>query len=66
MDVHLKEDYCYQMKMNREMFEGKDYPTQWALNPSMYQNMSNDQGRLNPSMYQNMSNDQGMLFYYNH
>ncbi|XP_011296906.1 arginine/serine-rich protein PNISR isoform X2 [Fopius arisanus] len=31
------------MKMNREMFEGKDYPTQWALNPSMYQNMSNDQ-----------------------
>lgn len=25
------------------MFEGKDYPTQWALNPSAYQNMSNDQ-----------------------
>ncbi|XP_034949130.1 arginine/serine-rich protein PNISR-like [Chelonus insularis] len=31
------------MKMNREMFDDKDYPTQWALNPSMYQNMSNDQ-----------------------
>lgn len=27
------------------MFEGKDYPTQWALNPSAYQNMSNDQGK---------------------
>lgn len=36
--------YNFQMKMNREMFDGKDYPTQWALNPSMYQNMSNDQG----------------------
>ncbi|EZA49941.1 Splicing factor, arginine/serine-rich [Ooceraea biroi] len=31
------------MKMSGEMFEGKDYPTQWALNPSAYQNMSNDQ-----------------------
>ncbi|KAG8040121.1 hypothetical protein G9C98_000691, partial [Cotesia typhae] len=33
------------MKMDREMFDDdeKDYPTQWALNPSMYQNMSNDQ-----------------------
>ncbi|EFN80678.1 Splicing factor, arginine/serine-rich 18 [Harpegnathos saltator] len=29
--------------MSGEMFEGKDYPTQWALNPSAYQNMSNDQ-----------------------
>lgn len=27
------------------MFDGKDYPTQWALNPSAYQNMSNDQGK---------------------
>lgn len=32
--------------MSREMFEGKDYPTQWALNPSAYQNMSNDQGEI--------------------
>lgn len=39
-----KINYYVQMKMNREMFEGKDYPTQWALNSSMYQNMSNDQG----------------------
>lgn len=31
------------MKMSGDMFEGKDYPTQWALNPSAYQNMSNDQ-----------------------
>ncbi|XP_014468916.1 PREDICTED: arginine/serine-rich protein PNISR-like isoform X2 [Dinoponera quadriceps] len=31
------------MKMSGEMFEGEDYPTQWALNPSAYQNMSNDQ-----------------------
>jgi len=30
--------------MSGDMFEGKDYPTQWALNPSAYQNMSNDQG----------------------
>ena len=37
------------MKMSREMFEGKDYPTQWALNPSTYQNMSNDQG--NPKSF---------------
>ncbi|KAF3422065.1 LOW QUALITY PROTEIN: hypothetical protein E2986_04494 [Frieseomelitta varia] len=29
--------------MSGDMFEGKDYPTQWALNPSTYQNMSNDQ-----------------------
>ncbi|KOC70300.1 hypothetical protein WH47_02803 [Habropoda laboriosa] len=29
--------------MSGNMFEGKDYPTQWALNPSAYQNMSNDQ-----------------------
>ncbi|KYM75379.1 Splicing factor, arginine/serine-rich 18 [Atta colombica] len=29
--------------MSGDMFEGKDYPTQWALNPSAYQNMSNDQ-----------------------
>lgn len=36
------------MKMSGEMFEGKDYPTQWALNPSAYQNMSNDQGNLSP------------------
>ena len=28
------------------MLEGKDYPTQWALNPSTYQNMSNDQGKV--------------------
>jgi arginine/serine-rich splicing factor 18 len=30
--------------MSGEMFEGKDYPTQWALNPSAYQNINNDQG----------------------
>ncbi|KAG9431888.1 Splicing factor, arginine/serine-rich [Apis mellifera carnica] len=29
--------------MSGDMFDGKDYPTQWALNPSAYQNMSNDQ-----------------------
>ncbi|KAH0951265.1 hypothetical protein HN011_012012 [Eciton burchellii] len=29
--------------MSGEMFEGKDYPTQWALNPSAYQNINNDQ-----------------------
>lgn len=23
-----------------------EYPTQWALNPSAYQNLSNDQGEL--------------------
>lgn len=39
------------MKMSGDMFEGKDYPTQWALNPSAYQNMSNDQGRLINEMY---------------
>ncbi|XP_051164145.1 arginine/serine-rich protein PNISR isoform X2 [Leptopilina boulardi] len=31
------------MEMTGKLFEGKDYPTQWALNPSTYQNMSNDQ-----------------------
>lgn len=39
------------MKMSGDMFEGKDYPTQWALNPSAYQNMSNDQGRLTNETY---------------
>lgn len=34
------------MEMTGKLFEGKDYPTQWALNPSTYQNMSNDQGNL--------------------
>ncbi|EFN61795.1 Splicing factor, arginine/serine-rich 18 [Camponotus floridanus] len=29
--------------MSGDMFDGKDYPTQWALNPTAYQNMSNDQ-----------------------
>ena len=33
------------MKMSGEMYEGKDYPMQWALHPSAYQNMSNDQGK---------------------
>ncbi|OXU23455.1 hypothetical protein TSAR_001639 [Trichomalopsis sarcophagae] len=31
------------MKMSEDMFEGKDYPTQWALNPAAYQNMNSDQ-----------------------
>lgn len=44
MDRHLHEDLHQQMKMNKEMFDGnKEYPTQWALNPSTYQGMSNDQ-----------------------
>ncbi|XP_014295036.1 arginine/serine-rich protein PNISR [Microplitis demolitor] len=29
--------------MDKDMFDDRDYPTQWALHPSMYQNMSNDQ-----------------------
>ena len=34
------------MKMSGDMFDDKDYPTQWALNPAAYQNMSNDQGNI--------------------
>ncbi|XP_043480893.1 arginine/serine-rich protein PNISR-like isoform X4 [Leptopilina heterotoma] len=33
----------FSMELTGKLFEGKDYPTQWALNPSTYQNMSNDQ-----------------------
>lgn len=33
------------MKMSDEMFEGKDYPTQWALNSSTYENMNSDEGK---------------------
>ena len=46
LEIHSRDLDCApsQMKMSGDMFEGKDYPTQWALNPSAYQNMSNDQG----------------------
>lgn len=35
------------MEMSGEMFEGKDYPAQWAmnLNPATYQNLNCDQGK---------------------
>ena len=42
-------------KMSGEMFDGKDYPVEWAMNSSTYQNMSNDQGNYCALMMRQLS-----------